>query len=99
MHLRAYAKINLTLEVLGRRNDGYHEVVTILQNVGLYDVLHIEPAPSMYLTCSADRLAGRGQPRLASRCSSTRGSQRGRWCADTSGEAHSCCHGVGRWQQ
>ena len=58
MHLRAYAKINLTLEVLGRRNDGYHEVVTILQNVGLYDVLHIEPAPSMYLTCSADRLEG-----------------------------------------
>ena len=58
MHLRAYAKINLTLEVLGRRDDGYHEVVTILQNVGLYDVLHIEPAPSMHLTCSADRLEG-----------------------------------------
>ncbi|MCY4580234.1 MAG: 4-(cytidine 5'-diphospho)-2-C-methyl-D-erythritol kinase, partial [Chloroflexi bacterium] len=27
--LKAYAKINLTLEVLGRRDDGYHEVATI----------------------------------------------------------------------
>jgi 4-diphosphocytidyl-2-C-methyl-D-erythritol kinase len=31
------AKVNLGLEVVGRRADGYHEVVTLMQAVGLYD--------------------------------------------------------------
>lgn len=38
----AYAKINLVLEVLGRRFDGYHEVATVLQEVDLKDVLTLE---------------------------------------------------------
>ena len=33
------AKINLGLEVLGRRSDGYHDIVTILQTISLYDRL------------------------------------------------------------
>ena len=37
--LKAYAKINLTLEVLGKRPDGFHEVATILQTVDLADEL------------------------------------------------------------
>ncbi len=37
--VRAYAKINLTLDVLGRRDDGYHELATVMQNVDLYDTL------------------------------------------------------------
>jgi 4-diphosphocytidyl-2-C-methyl-D-erythritol kinase len=38
--LRAWipAKVNLGLEVVGRRSDGYHEVVTLLQSVSLYDL-------------------------------------------------------------
>jgi 4-diphosphocytidyl-2-C-methyl-D-erythritol kinase len=38
--LRAWvpAKVNLGLEVVGRRADGYHEVVTLLQSVSLYDL-------------------------------------------------------------
>ncbi len=35
--VEAYAKINLTLDVLGKRPDGYHQVETILQSVGLRD--------------------------------------------------------------
>ena len=35
----AYAKINLTLEVLSRRVDGYHEVATVLQEIDLKDTL------------------------------------------------------------
>ncbi len=58
MQLRAYAKINLTLEVLGRRNDGYHEVATIMQNVGLYDTLHIQPSAGLTLACSEANLEG-----------------------------------------
>jgi len=37
--LFAHAKINLTLEVLGRRDDGYHEVMTVLQAIDLKDTL------------------------------------------------------------
>lgn len=36
---KAYAKINLGLDVLRRREDGYHEVRMIMQSVGLYDTL------------------------------------------------------------
>lgn len=36
---RAYAKINLTLNVLGRRADGYHELATVMQTVDLYDTI------------------------------------------------------------
>jgi 4-diphosphocytidyl-2-C-methyl-D-erythritol kinase len=36
---KAYAKINLTLDVLGRRADGYHELATVMQAVDLYDTL------------------------------------------------------------
>ena len=35
--LKAYGKINLGLDVLRKREDGYHEVRMIMQTVGLYD--------------------------------------------------------------
>lgn len=38
--LQSYAKINWTLEILGRRTDGYHELRTILQTVNLADTLN-----------------------------------------------------------
>ncbi len=41
MILRAYGKINLGLDVLGKRPDGYHEVRMIMQTVTLYDRLRI----------------------------------------------------------
>jgi 4-diphosphocytidyl-2-C-methyl-D-erythritol kinase len=49
VRVRAYAKVNVVLEVLGRRPDGYHEVCTILQAIGLYDELVCEPAPELTL--------------------------------------------------
>lgn len=36
---KAYAKINLGLDVIRRRPDGYHEVKMIMQTVGIYDIL------------------------------------------------------------
>ena len=36
----AYAKINLSLDVLRRRDDGYHEVRMIMQTIGIHDVLN-----------------------------------------------------------
>ncbi len=37
MYLRATAKINLSLDVVRRRDDGYHEVRMVMQKVGMYD--------------------------------------------------------------
>src|SRR5258707_785988 len=41
--VRAYAKINLTLDVLGRRADGYHDLATVMQTVDLYDTICLSP--------------------------------------------------------
>ncbi len=43
--VRAYAKINLHLDVLGRRGDGYHDLSTIFQEIDLADELRIAEAP------------------------------------------------------
>lgn len=39
---RSYAKINLTLDVLGRRENGYHDVLMIMQTISLFDLLIID---------------------------------------------------------
>jgi len=75
----AYAKINLCLEVLGRRRDGYHDVLTILQTVALHDTLTFEPADDITLTCSDPRLAGESNLALRAACllQRTSGAQQG----------------------
>lgn len=42
--IRAYAKINLGLDVIGILPNGYHEIRSIMQTVGIYDVLSFEKA-------------------------------------------------------
>ncbi|MFP3903361.1 MAG: 4-(cytidine 5'-diphospho)-2-C-methyl-D-erythritol kinase, partial [Armatimonadota bacterium] len=49
---RAPAKINIGLEILGRRDDGYHDLVTIFQTVGLYDTLTVRQAGDMSMTAT-----------------------------------------------
>ena len=39
LHLKAYAKVNLGLDVLRRREDGYHEIRMIMQTVKLFDYI------------------------------------------------------------
>ena len=58
MRLYANAKINLTLDVTGRRPDGYHEVSTIMQSLDLHDILDIEKTEgnSVILTCDEPSL-------------------------------------------
>ena len=41
LRLKAYGKINLGLDVLGKREDGYHQVRMIMQTVGLHDSIDI----------------------------------------------------------
>ena len=45
MLVRAYAKINLGLSVLGRRSDGFHNVDTLLARLELHDTLTLKPVP------------------------------------------------------
>lgn len=42
MKLKAFAKINLGLDVIGRREDGYHQVRMIMQTIRMFDQLEIE---------------------------------------------------------
>jgi 4-diphosphocytidyl-2-C-methyl-D-erythritol kinase len=42
VRLRSYAKINLGLHVLGKRDDGYHEIRTVFQTISSFDRLQIE---------------------------------------------------------
>ena len=51
MELKACAKINWDLCVLGRRPDGFHELDTVMVNVSLHDTLTFEPAADLVLTC------------------------------------------------
>lgn len=57
--LKANAKINLTLDIIGKRNDGYHEIETIMQSVSLCDTVAIEKSKSIKLKCSIPQLSGR----------------------------------------
>src|SRR5438309_2018030 len=59
--LNAAAKINLALEVLGKRDDGYHEVATVMQAVDLSDRLVIEDAEGLELRVSAPDLPSDGR--------------------------------------
>ena len=58
MKIKAYAKINLTLEVLRPRNDGYHEVRTVLQTIDLSDILEFELSQTLEFECSIPGLSG-----------------------------------------
>lgn len=51
---KAYAKINLSLDVLGRRADGYHDVSMIMQTVDIYDVISISRSKGSGIKLSSD---------------------------------------------
>ncbi len=55
--LRAPAKINWFLSVLGRRDDGYHDIRSLMQTVDLYDTLTFEAAGSLEVISDIPGLA------------------------------------------
>jgi len=63
--LRAPAKINLTLEVLARRDDGYHGIRTVMVPLELADELSIERSERFIFSCDVRELDGEGNLALA----------------------------------
>ena len=53
---KAYGKINLALQITGRREDGYHEIDTVFQSIGLCDTIQLEQADSLEISCSEPAL-------------------------------------------
>jgi len=49
--MNAYAKINWTLRVTGRRTDGFHDLETIFQTISLHDTLTFSESDRLTLTC------------------------------------------------
>lgn len=49
--LPSFAKINWMLHILGKRDDGFHELFTVFQTVSLHDTLHFEESSELTLTC------------------------------------------------
>jgi len=60
LEVPAHAKINLSLDVTGKRKDGYHELRMLMQTVGLHDTVRIEETSGekIHLECSVDGLPG-----------------------------------------
>ena len=49
MTVAAYAKVNFTLEVLGARQDGYHDLRSVVVPISLADEVTLEPADEVTL--------------------------------------------------
>lgn len=54
MWIDAPAKVNLTLDVLGKRTDGFHELETVMHKIGLMDRLYLQPGSGIRIS-SNDR--------------------------------------------
>lgn len=83
IRVEAHAKVNLTLEILGKRHDGYHNLVSVMQTLELHDTITVLPSPTLSITCSEpslsneDNLAFKAAAALRAVTGATRGAQIG----------------------
>jgi 4-diphosphocytidyl-2-C-methyl-D-erythritol kinase len=84
IRLPSFAKINWSLQILGKRPDGYHEVRTTLQTISLHDDLHFELSSDQDISLSCDdpriptgseNLIVRAAEALRARCRVTNGAR------------------------
>lgn len=67
----AYAKINLTLDVLGKRSDGYHNVKMIMQSISLFDLLIIDKTPGGISVSTNLKFLPAGEKNIAYKAAAT----------------------------
>ncbi len=60
----AHAKINFCLEIVGKREDNYHDIISVMQMVGLSDTLRFSPGDDLTLACDNTTLAAEGGSNL-----------------------------------
>ena len=48
---KAFAKINLTLDIVGKRSDGYHLLETVMREISLCDEITVEKADEIEIIC------------------------------------------------
>jgi 4-diphosphocytidyl-2C-methyl-D-erythritol kinase len=77
MQILAPAKINLSLKILGRRTDGFHELDTLIAPISLYDAIGIDQRPEKGIKfCCDDPSVPQGDDNLVVRAASTTFSRR-----------------------
>ena len=54
--LPSFAKINLHLQVIGRRPDGFHDLCTVFQTISLHDTISVSAADDVRMTCGDKRI-------------------------------------------
>lgn len=54
VEVKAYAKINLLLDIVATRTDGYHDLFMIMQSVGIYDTVTVEKVKGSKITLSCN---------------------------------------------
>ncbi len=56
IEVKAYAKINLMLDIVSTRTDGYHDLFMIMQSIGVYDTITVEKIKgrNIKITCNID---------------------------------------------
>lgn len=74
LRVTAPAKVNLFLGVGEPRPDGYHDVTTVLHALELHDIVEIEPAPALTVSCDVD-LGVRATQNLAHRAARALGEE------------------------
>lgn len=55
MILKAYGKVNLSLDVIGKREDGYHLLKMVMQSIDLYDIIKVEQwSNGIHINCDKE---------------------------------------------
>lgn len=58
MKVKANAKVNLSLDITGRRDDGYHTLCSVMQSVSLCDVIELTACDETTVVCDTKELSG-----------------------------------------
>ncbi len=56
LRVEAHAKVNLTLEIIGKRSDGFHNLVSVMQTIDLHDEIVLTQADDISIACDEPSL-------------------------------------------